>query len=168
MATLGPIGNIYSDIIPRNLLGQNPLKIRFGHRKPSRESIAAIFSADILTFQGESICTHPEPPWWSKKSDFQKMQKRHFLPTLRPCGVLPYRGLFVCEKTTFFEVFTEAGGRLVPPTNPRCPTSKGGGNVYTILNMFPNASLLPQEICQSGWLDDPILWNVSSELFAIF
>ena len=40
MATLGPIRNIYSDTIPRNLLGQNPLKIRFGQRKPSRESFS--------------------------------------------------------------------------------------------------------------------------------
>ena len=112
LATLGPIGNIYSDITLRNLLGR---KIRFGHRKPSRESIAAICSADILTFQGESICAHPEPPWWSNKSDFQKMQKRPFLQTLRPCGVLPCRFVFLRENTIFFEAFTEAGGRLVPP-----------------------------------------------------
>ena len=55
--------NIYSDLIPRNLLAQHPLKIRFGHRQPLRHISSAIFSRDILTFQRESICSHPEPPW---------------------------------------------------------------------------------------------------------
>ena len=52
--------HIYSDS-PAKQLGQKSMKKSdLAIENPDRGSIAAIFRGDILTFQGESICTHPE------------------------------------------------------------------------------------------------------------
>ena len=63
---------IYADLILRNLLARNPSKIWFGHRKSSRHESTAILSGDILTFQGECIWAHPEPPWSWKNHILRK------------------------------------------------------------------------------------------------